>query len=222
MAVIAHIRVPAHAFELGRILDVTGAASISLESLIPLGDKAVPFFSVHGDIASTFEHDVLDSTAVKDIREVSKHDDRVLYALDWDIAEDTFFSGLREQRAQILSGTGGPDTWEFELRFDSHSALAQFREFCSDNNITIEVGRIYNPARPEGGPFYGLTQPQRETLVRAVHGGYYSIPRNMSTKDLANEFGISDQAVTERLRRAIITLVNNSVVPAIEQESEFD
>jgi predicted DNA binding protein len=222
VAVIAHIRVHAHNFKLGRILDVTGGSSVSLESLVPLGERAVPFFSVHGKVVSTFESDVRDHPGVNSISEINSHGDRVLYALDWDISEDTFFRGLAECEVTVLSGTGGPETWSFELRFPSHKRLAQFREYCDEADIGIKVGRIYNPTRPEGGPFYGLTQPQRQTLVRAVQGGYYSIPRRMSTQDLAEEFDISDQAVTERLRRAIITLVDNSVVPAIEQENEFD
>jgi predicted DNA binding protein len=222
MAVIAHIRVSAHDFELGRILDVAGGSSVSLESLVPLGEKAVPFFSVHGGTTDAFEADVRANSAVESVRVVSSHDDRVLYALDWDISEDAFFRGLFEHRAHLLSATGGPDTWEFELRFDAHEGLTGFREYCSESAISVEVGRIYNPTRPESGPFYGLTQPQRETLVRAVEGGYYSIPRRISTQDLAEEFDISDQAVTERLRRAIVTLVENSVMPAIEQGGEFD
>ncbi|MEF8776007.1 MAG: helix-turn-helix domain-containing protein [Haloarculaceae archaeon] len=47
----------------------------------------------------------------------------------------------------------------------------------------------------------GLTAAQREALLRAVRGGYYSIPRETSTMDLAEELTIFDQAVTERLRR---------------------
>jgi predicted DNA binding protein len=222
MAVIAHIRVPAHEFTLGRILNIEGATSVTLESLVPLGEKAVPFFSVHGGPVSSFESDVRNHAAVDNVREVSSHGDKTLFALDWDVSGDVFFTGLFEARAHILSAKGGPDTWEFELRFGTHDALSQFREHCLNEEISLEVGRIYNPARPEGGPFYGLTQPQRETLVRAVRGGYYSIPRRMSTQDLADEFDISDQAVTERLRRAIVTLVDNSVIPSIEQEDEFD
>ncbi|WP_249361517.1 helix-turn-helix domain-containing protein [Haloterrigena sp. H1] len=34
--------------------------------------------------------------------------------------------------------------------------------------------------------------------------GYYDIPRGCTTAELADELGISDQAVTERLRRAIV------------------
>ncbi len=71
--------------------------------------------------------------------------------------------------------------------------------------------------------WYGVTQAQRETLMRAVQGGYYSIPRRMSTQDLADDLGISDQAVTERLRRAIVALTENTLI-AMEEElaEEFE
>jgi len=222
MAVIAHLRVSADAFELGKILSMTGGTSVQLENLVPLGEKAVPLFSVYGDIGPAFEADIRTHAAVGGLREVSKHDEVVLYALDWTVSEDAFFAGLSEADAHLLSATGGPDTWEFELRFGTHEALSTFQEYCTDNDIGVELGRIYNPTRPEGGPFYGLTPPQRETLVRAVGAGYYSIPRGISTKALAEEFDISDQAVTERLRRAIATLVDNTVVAAMEEKAAFD
>ena len=50
---------------------------------------------------------------------------------------------------------------------------------------------------------------------------YYSIPRQMATRELADEFGISDQAVTERFRRAIETLTENTLI-ATEDELEED
>lgn len=67
--------------------------------------------------------------------------------------------------------------------------------------------------------WYGLTTAQRETIVQAVEGGYYSILREMSTQDLAEALVISHQAVTERLRRAIETLVTNTL---IEMEADDD
>lgn len=222
MAVLAHLRIPATTFKLGQILDMTEGASIKLETLVPLGEKAVPFFSVHGTVASAFEENVRAHGSVTSITEVSAHDDSILYALNWEVGADTFFRTIAETGATILSATGGPDSWEFELRFTTYETLETFRNLCSERDVPVEVKRIYNPSRPESGPFYGLTQPQREALVRAVEGGYYSIPRGISTKDMAEEFGISDQAVTERLRRAILTLVDNSLVAAMEAESETE
>ena len=72
--------------------------------------------------------------------------------------------------------------------------------------------------RPETGLWYGLTEAQRDALVLAVEGGYYSIPREMSTNDLGRALEISDQAVTERLRRAIATLTENTLVRATDAD----
>jgi predicted DNA binding protein len=41
----------------------------------------------------------------------------------------------------------------------------------------------------------------------------------MSTQDLADEFGISDQAVTERFRRGIASLVAHTLLPADAADS---
>lgn len=82
----------------------------------------------------------------------------------------------------------------------------------------MSIKHIYNPTRPDAGPYFGLTPAQREILGYAVESGYYSLPREVSTQELADEFDISDQAVTERLRRGISTLVLNSLL----MESEDD
>lgn len=62
-------------------------------------------------------------------------------------------------------------------------------------------------------------RPPYTALASAVRGGYYDIPRRMSTQDLADEFGISDQAVTERFRRGIASLVAHTLLPADAADS---
>lgn len=222
MSVIAHLRIPADSFELGRILDLESGATIELENLIPLGETAVPFFSVEKASRDGFQERVGNHPSVENIRVVNEHDDQTLYALNWDVSQDLFFQGILETGANLLSGKGTAATWVFELRFLGHDRLSEFQEYCSNAGISLEVGRIYNPTRPEAGMWYGLTEAQRDTLFRAVKGGYYSIPREMSTKDLADELGISDQAVTERLRRGIITLVENTLIAELEDDAEFE
>ncbi|RQG90835.1 helix-turn-helix domain-containing protein [Natrarchaeobius chitinivorans] len=223
MAVIAHLRIPADSFELGRILELEETGTIELENMVPLGEKAVPFFSVSDAVRESFEQNVENHPSVERIIEVTRHDDERLYSLDWNIGRDVFLQGIIDLQGQLLSATGTLNTWEFEIRFPTHEALSEFQEYCSNAHIHLEVGRIYNPVRPGTGMWYGVTEAQRETLMRAVQGGYYSIPRRMSTQDLADDLGISDQAVTERLRRAIETLTENTLI-AMEEElaEEFE
>lgn len=216
MSVIAHLRIPADSFELGRIMGMELETTVELQSMVPLGEKAIPLFTVYNHDAVRFENSVRDHPSVERLEKMSEHDGQIVYALDWNIGRDVFFSGISETHAHLLSATGTTGSWEFELRFPTHAALSEFQEYCVNAHIDLEVGRIYNPTRPGSGPWYGLSAAQKETLVMAVEGGYYSIPRRMSTKDLADEFDVSDQAITERLRRAITTLVENSLIAQVD------
>lgn len=222
MSVIADLRIPADQFELGRILGMETGATIELETMVPLGQTTVPFFWVYNDHRDPFEETVRKHPSVNEVRLIESHEDRTLYSIEWVLERDLVFDGIAESGAQLLGATGTASTWEFELRFPSHDALSEFKTYCDHAHIPLEVGRIYNPTKPEAGPWYGLSGPQRDTLVRAVERGYYSIPRRISTQDLADEFDVSDQAVTERLRRAIVTLVENTVIPSVEDDSQDD
>jgi hypothetical protein len=216
MSVIVTLSISAEEFRLGRVLDVEGTAVVSLESIVPLGEQSVPFFRIRGG-RDSFERGARDHHMVNDIRLVSTRDGEALYALDWDIDDDPLFQGIISTDGNLLDATGTAEEWTFDLRFRSHESLATFQEHCVDESIPIDIQRIYNPTKPEAGPWYGLSGPQRETLVRATEVGYYDIPRRCSTKELANGFDLSDQAVIERLRRGIENLVTNTVL--VGQES---
>lgn len=219
MGVIVEVSLPSSEFELGRILHMEGDANVRLETMVPLGNRSVPFFRVKG-MREAFEKPVRDNSAVDDLEIITEHEDEALYALDWDPSTDTFFRAINKLDANLLEATGGSDSWLFELRMPSHDALSEFQEACFDAEIPIDVMRIYNPTRPDAGPWFGLTAAQRETLAVAVEKGYYALPRGTTTEKLAEEFDISDQAVTERLRRAIDTLTKNTLLLIQEESSQ--
>jgi predicted DNA binding protein len=212
MSVIAEITVPSAAFELGRILRVEGGTRITLETMVPLGGRPTPFVRIRNDERETFERSVREHSSVDEITLVNTHEDETLYALDWEPSGDSLLRTILDLDAVLLGATGTADAWALELRFPSHEALSAFQDRYLDEEIQVSIERIYNPTKPDAGPWYGLTPPQRETLAHAVASGYYSLPREMSTKELADEFDISDQAVTERLRRGIATLVSNTLL----------
>lgn len=218
MSVIAEFRIPSADFELGRILTVEGTSSIELESLVPIGEATVPLFWIYNATRESFVERVQGHPAVTSASEVDVFEDRTLFMLDWDANRDRVFEGIKENHGQLLSAVGTSDTWDFEVRFPNHDALTEFTTHCETAEISLEATRVYNPTKPDAGPWYGLTDPQREAITLAVELGYYDIPRGCTTKELADELGISDQAVTERLRRAIAALVNYTLFTA---ESEI-
>lgn len=223
MSVIADIDFSPESFELGRILRVGEGVRVEIESMVPLGESIIPYVWIHDSHRNGFAASVKDHPSVEsfDVQEV--HEDRTLYALKWQASRDIVIQGIKEVGAQLLEATGTEQTWQFELRFPSHNALSKFQEYCLNADIEIEVVRIYNPTKPDTGPWYGLSDPQREALMLAFEEGYFDVPRHISTKDLGNSLGISDQAVTERLRRGLSTLLAHSVmVEDLHQTAETD
>lgn len=219
MSVITEFRIRSAAFELGRILSVEDPTFMELETLVPLGETNAPLIWVFDATDDSFVEAVQPHPNVDRAREMDVFDDRTLFSLDWDANGDQFFRGLRANGGQLLSAIGTPRTWKFEVRFPDYDDLGEFRSHCEDANVSLEIDRVYDPTETDAGPWYGLTEPQRTAIVLAVKKGYYSLPRRCSTKALAEQLGISDQAVTERLRRAIDVLVRNTLVVS---EETFD
>jgi predicted DNA binding protein len=211
MSVIAEFRVSSTGFELGRILSIGSGSTIELERLVPIGEAAVPLFWVHNSTRKSFLRTIRDHPAVNDATEVDAFEDRTLFTLDWDASQDRFFDCLQRSTGQLLSATGTAESWTFEIRFPSHDDLSEFTNRCESADIALVMDRVYNQTSPDAGPWYGLTEPQREAITLAVRMGYYDIPRGCTTKELAEKLDISDQAVTERLRRAIVSLVTNTL-----------
>ncbi|MFC6837115.1 helix-turn-helix domain-containing protein [Halomarina ordinaria] len=212
MSVIAELRIPATAFELGRTLDVRSGTALELESVVPLGDSAVPFVWMYrvDDRTGAAERGSAVSRDDDCLEPVDVYDDRALYAVEWNLDTDDVFSAVRAEEGHVLRATAVPDRWTFKFRFPDHESLSAFRRHCRSERIPLEVLRVRSPETP-GRPRFGLTDRQRETLSLAVQRGYYAIPRQCTTIELAETLGISDQAVTERLRRAIVALVEDTL-----------
>lgn len=216
MAVIAEFTIPAEDFDLGRILPLEGGERIVLETVVPLGETAVHFFWIHGG-REEFAEAIRSHPQIEDLHIVESKNGKQLYALDWPASDDELLESVLSTEGRILNATGATDSWAFESRFPTHDHLSEFSERCTGAEINLTLERLYNPTKPDAGPFYGLTPAQREAVMLAVQEGYYALPRGASTEDLADELGISAQATTERLRRGFESLVENTLL--IEPEA---
>lgn len=212
MAVIVDLTLPADTFELGQIFHVEGTTEITVETMVPLGGRPTPFVRIQNGTRDGFERTVRDHQAVDGIQLVNSHDGELLYSLDWESSDASLLQTVLDLDGVLLNATGTTDTWSLEFRFPTHEALSEFQEYYLEADIPVSIKHIYNPTKPDAGPWFGVTPVQRETLAYAVESGYYSLPRATSTEELAERFDISDQAVTERLRRGISALVSNTLL----------
>jgi hypothetical protein len=201
MTVIVEFTVDEDDFLLGRVLTDAPDIHIELERIIPAGEYVVPFFWVRGTDLDRFEQQVSTHEMVSQIVALDRLDDWTLYRIEWDDPADSLLEGIDTIGGVILEATRD-DGWQFRLRFPNHNALSQFYNYCMEQDISIHIERSFTlTEKSDVGRQFDLSQPQREALIAALQGGYFDTPSQVSLEELADEFGISKQALSNRIRR---------------------
>ena len=106
-----------------------------------------------------------------------------------------------EYGGEFTDGRWTGRAWKLHLRFPGESAFQNFVDACqSRDDISLILQTVYRGASYDGSGFE-LTFLQREALKTALEQGYYEITRRTSLLQIADRLGVSDNAVSERLRR---------------------
>lgn len=212
MSVIVDVSVPAEEFPLGSLLEVRPGVQVRLETMIPTGEQVVPYFWVRSPDVEAVESALEAADIVEGVRVVDQVGDETLFRVGWSQDIDGLFDSVRESDAVVLEGTGLGDSWLFQLRFPDDDRLSTFYRDVVDRDIPVEIEQIHDPVdSPQLGNF-GLTEVQRETLVTALEAGYFAVPRETTLIELAERLEVSDTAISQRLRRALTSLLNDVLV----------
>lgn len=208
MSVTLTVDIPASNFDVGRVIEAIDGVHVEVRTVVPLGDQAMPVFEIENR-----EHDheefidrLEDHSAVASVVTIDQYDERGSYAVEWSGEIDSFYHALSDHDAIVLSATKEDDRWTFDLQFPSREAVTGFQEQIHQEEIDLAVHRVIESRRSTPDPEDALSPAQREALDLALSEGYYSIPRRTTTAEMGEQLGISDQAVVERLRRAMVTL----------------
>ncbi|WP_276259020.1 helix-turn-helix domain-containing protein [Haloglomus litoreum] len=216
MSVYLEFTIEADAFHLGRVLDPPPGISLELERVVPTGSMVVPFVWVTGEDYSAFERGVRSHSAVESLTALDRNGEQGLYRLEWKHSPTDLIDAMARSDAVILEATGDT-SWTFRLRFTNHDNLTAFHNAIDDQHISIQVKRTYTLTKESSrGQRLDLTPEQREALVLAVKWGYFASPREVSLGELAEEFGISQQATSKRIRQANEKILQEVLLPVGE------
>lgn len=206
MSVLATFTVQANDFILGSVFEEVPGLTIRPASMVPMGTQVMPYCWISGGAPAVVEVAMEREPLVDEIDLLVEEDGQILFRIDWVPDLDGLIDELLDSEAAVLEAEGTAGSWRLRVRFPNHDTLSTFYERCVQRGISIELGKIHNPIDP-GGNDYGLTPEQQETLLTALEGGYYSVPREMTLEELGEELDISDNAVSQRLRRGLTTLL---------------
>ncbi|MDS0294948.1 helix-turn-helix domain-containing protein [Halogeometricum luteum] len=196
---ITDIRVAANQFPLGRILQEFPDVEIELERIVPTREQIIPLFWVESEREREVEQTLQKDSLVEEISQLTRTPDRILYSVNWSSEVDSLVRAIVDLNVDVLTAEGTANFWEFRLQFTDREQLSQFRRTCKDEGIDIELLRVYNPQMPqETGP---LSPEQQDALTTAYEEGYWDVPRGISQRELAALVGISDNSMSQRLRR---------------------
>jgi predicted DNA binding protein len=212
MSVIATVEVDASDFALGDALTANPGTTIRLERVIPLESTFIPYFWAADDTVAEIEAALSEVDDIESFRIVDSADGEALVRVEWEEKLDGLLDAVAATDGTILEGVGEEDLWRLQLRFPDHDYLSAFYRRCAREGAAVDFRSVHNPGLPqEEGPGLGLTEVQRRTLRTALDRGYFDVPRRTNLIDLAEELGVSDTAVSQRIRRGVTTLLEGTI-----------
>jgi predicted DNA binding protein len=221
MATIVRGTVPASQFALNHALETLPDVEVECERIVRSGDDAVmPLLWVRyadrDEVEAAFEAD----PSVGDVTCLSDLDEELLYRMDWIDHVDLLLQMLTNAEATVLDAYGRGSRWKLRVLYPERDEFSTTHEFCAEHGLSFDVASIREIDGEPAGRF-GLTESQYRALVLAVQRGYYEVPRRTTLEELADEVGVSHQALSERLRRATGSLAEDALlVGALPEEME--
>jgi hypothetical protein len=221
MATIVRGTVPASQFALNHTLEALPDVEVECERIVRSGDDAVmPLLWVRyadrDEIEAAFEAD----PTVGNVTCLSDLDEELLYRMDWIDHVDLLLQMLTNAEATVLDAYGRGSRWKLRVLYPERDEFSTTHEFCAEHGLSFDVASIREIDGEPAGRF-GLTESQYRALVLAVQRGYYEVPRRTTLEELADEVGVSHQALSERLRRATGSLAEDALlVGALPEEME--
>lgn len=202
MSVLAAVRVPATVLPIGEPLGTYPDVTIEVEPVVPTG-SAILHLWVSGGRHEAYVAEVRDDPSVAAVQPTEDLPDSDLLSLDTDRVDAPLLRIIETIEASILTATGTHEGWSLHLRFPSQEVLGTFYDRCSAADIPVSLRHLQNGTPGDATDEYGMSSPQQEAIVAAFETGYFDVPRGGTIQDLADRLGISEQAVSERIRRGL-------------------
>ena len=118
---------------------------------------------------------------------------------DWADGRMVWVSSERTDRSWVVNAFVG-----------DRSVLQTVAAECEDAEVGFDLVRASEVDELNTRQF-ALTQTQAETLLRAFDRGLYSVPREVTLEELADPLDVSHQALSERLRRGVGSLIETTI-----------
>ncbi|MDJ1432523.1 helix-turn-helix domain-containing protein [Halostagnicola sp. A-GB9-2] len=212
MSTIAEFRFPATETMLATTFERVPDVRFELESSV---SQNRPCLWVIGADPENIEASFDTDPAVERFEHLVAAGDRLLYDVTFAGTTPILSDEFLEASCSLLAVWGVDGWWQARVRVQDRDELWTIRDRLLEEDVSADLRRV-SDVTSETTRDTRLTPEQQEALEAALEEGYFEIPRQISMEELAATLDISHQALSERLRRAYETLVNEELQPAGE------
>ncbi|RDI70850.1 helix-turn-helix domain-containing protein [Halopelagius longus] len=178
------------------------------------GERRYVFFSwISGCDFDEHERALTNDPTVDEFRRLADVGSRRLYRVvsepvpaEWQMLYPFF----RDNDITVLNSSRTVRGAHIEARFPSYDALQALKTAVCEAGANVEIDRIHSETAPSLGE-NRLTEKQREAVALAARRGYFETPSRASLGELAEELGVSPQAVSKRVRGGVEKLVETTL-----------
>lgn len=178
----------------------------------------MPFLWATAPDTVRLEELVQEDATTRHATRLSQRADRALFRVEWAVDVRLIVQALVEDHGTLLDIHGGEAGWTFRMLFRDREAVSTTYECCRKRGVELSIRRVHRVTGALGCAETGLTDEQYEALVTAFEHGYYAVPRGLTLEALADEMGVSHQALSERLRRGHQELIANTLCVAADPD----
>lgn len=211
MALFGEFYVPAESFALYETLQAEPDLVVEIERVAATDEVITPYFLVNGCPPADFERAAERDRSVSNLRRVDDFEESTLYRANWVVNVESIVYAYTTLGSTILEASAQHDSWELRIRFTDRQALDLFQTYCEDRDIPFELTKLYEQAQPHGRGKYELTEKQHRSLVTAWEMGYYD-SSDVTLTDVADELGVTHQALSKRLQRGHHNLIEHTLM----------
>lgn len=185
--------------------------TVEIERVVATEEWVTPYFWMVGVDEETFEAVVADDPSVEELQRLDAFENGTLYCADWTERSAVFVHAYTEFGTTILEANGADGQWELRMRFDDRDHLTQLTDYFDEHDFEFALTELHEVTHPRSPGQFGLTEKQEEALATAWEMGYFESPRDVTLSAIAEELDISEQALSNRLRRGYDALIENTL-----------
>lgn len=213
MCIVIDLSIPSSETTFGEPLSEVPDIRVLVDRIVPVERSIFPYVWVSTSDYGAFNAAMHKASSVETFQLVQQKDSEKLYRVEWR-DDDAFLNCLGNINASVLEARGTAIRWEFSIRFDTYEDLSRFQQLCSERGSSPSIERVVSDSASTE-PNKTLSQSQREAIELALKRGYFDVPRRTTTVKLAKELGISDQAVSARIRRGMKKLSQRELAVSV-------